>query len=44
MEGFVLKAPNGANKKKKIVGRGTGCGKGGTSGRGTKGQNARSGG
>lgn len=38
-----LKAPKGAHKKKRIVGRGNG-GKGGTCGRGDKGQNARSGG
>ena len=38
-----LKAPKGANKKKRIVGRGNG-GRGGTCGRGDKGQNARSGG
>lgn len=39
-----LKAPVGANKKKRIVGRGSGSGKGGYSGRGRNGQNARSGG
>lgn len=39
-----LRAPQGANKKKLIVGRGYGCRKGGTSGKGTKGQNARAGG
>lgn len=38
-----LKAPKGATKKKQIVGRGN-ASKGGTSGRGDKGQNARSGG
>ncbi len=38
-----LKAPKGANKKRRIVGRGNG-GRGGTCGRGDKGQNARSGG
>lgn len=37
--------PNaGAKKKRKRVGRGTGSGSGKTAGRGTKGQNARSGG
>lgn len=39
-----LKAPKGANRKKKRVGRGEGGGLGKTSGRGHKGQNARSGG
>lgn len=39
-----LRAPQGANKKKVVVGRGYGCRKGGTCGRGTKGQNARAGG
>lgn len=38
-----IKAPIGANKKKTIVGRGTGS-KGRTSGRGHDGQNSRSGG
>ena len=38
-----IKAPLGANKKKAIVGRGTGS-KGRTSGRGHDGQNSRSGG
>jgi len=38
-----IKAPFGANKKKAIVGRGTGS-KGRTSGRGHDGQNSRSGG
>lgn len=38
-----LRAPRGAVKKKRSVGRGNGS-KGGTSGRGSKGQNARSGG
>ena len=41
---FDLRAPVGANKKKKILGRGTGSGKGTTSGKGHKGQKARSGG
>ncbi|MDR1466021.1 MAG: 50S ribosomal protein L15 [Treponema sp.] len=44
MYDFDLHAPIGANKKKKIVGRGQGCGCGTTSGRGNKGQKARSGG
>lgn len=44
MSDFNLKAPVGANRKKKIVGRGSSSGHGTTSGRGTKGQQARSGG
>ncbi|HBO85239.1 MAG: 50S ribosomal protein L15 [Deltaproteobacteria bacterium GWC2_42_11] len=39
-----LKAPRGANKKRKRLGRGDSSGHGGTSGRGHKGQRARSGG
>ncbi|MCK9229956.1 MAG: 50S ribosomal protein L15 [Syntrophales bacterium] len=39
-----LKPPPGAKKRRKRVGRGDGSGRGGTSCRGTKGQNARSGG
>ncbi len=39
-----LKPPKGAKKKRKRVGRGEGSGHGGTSCRGHKGQNARSGG
>lgn len=39
-----LKAPEGANKASKRVGRGTGSGLGKTSGRGQNGQNSRSGG
>jgi large subunit ribosomal protein L15 len=39
-----LRPPEGAKKKRKRVGRGTGSGHGGTSCRGSKGQNARSGG
>ncbi|MDD5475140.1 MAG: 50S ribosomal protein L15 [Syntrophales bacterium] len=39
-----LKPPAGAKKRKKRVGRGVGSGHGGTSCRGSKGQNARSGG
>ncbi len=38
-----LKAPKGARKNKKIVGRGSGSGSGKTSGRGHKGQLARTG-
>ncbi|MDR0785203.1 MAG: 50S ribosomal protein L15 [Treponema sp.] len=44
MHDFDLHAPRGANKKKKVVGRGQGCGRGTTAGRGNKGQKARSGG
>jgi large subunit ribosomal protein L15 len=39
-----LKPPEGAVKKRKRVGRGIAAGQGKTAGRGTKGQNARSGG
>jgi large subunit ribosomal protein L15 len=39
-----LRPAEGATKKRKRVGRGTGSGKGKTATRGTKGQNARSGG
>lgn len=41
MQLHELKAPLGARKRRKIVGRGGGSGHGGTSGRGDKGQNAR---
>ncbi|MDC7217434.1 MAG: 50S ribosomal protein L15 [Spirochaetales bacterium] len=41
---FELKAPKGANKNKKVLGRGHGAGTGKTAGRGHKGQKARSGG
>ena len=41
---FNLRAPEGANKRKRIVGRGQGSGRGTTSGKGNKGQKARSGG
>jgi large subunit ribosomal protein L15 len=41
---FNLRAPVGANKRKRIVGRGQGSGRGTTSGKGNKGQQARSGG
>ncbi|MDR2965254.1 MAG: 50S ribosomal protein L15 [Treponema sp.] len=44
MHDFNLRAPVGANKKKKVLGRGQGSGKGTTSGKGHKGQKARSGG
>lgn len=40
----LLKVPQGSRKKKKRVGRGNGSGHGGTSCKGSKGQNARSGG
>ena len=39
-----LKAPAGSRRRRKIVGRGPGSGHGQTSGRGEKGQKARSGG
>ena len=39
----TLKPPEGLRKKRKRVGRGDGSGHGGTSGKGAKGQNARSG-
>ena len=41
---FNLQAPDGANKRKRILGRGHGSGRGKTSGKGHKGQKARSGG
>ncbi|MCM1321507.1 MAG: 50S ribosomal protein L15 [Bacteroides sp.] len=44
MSDFLLKAPQGANKKKRIVGRGSSSGRGTTAGRGNKGQQSRSGG
>jgi large subunit ribosomal protein L15 len=44
MSDFNLHAPEGANKKKRIVGRGQGSGRGTTAGRGNKGQQSRSGG
>jgi len=44
MPDFDLHAPEGANKKKHIVGRGDASGSGGTAGRGNKGQQSRSGG
>jgi large subunit ribosomal protein L15 len=39
----TLKPPAGSRKKRKRIGRGDGSGHGGTSGKGHKGQNARSG-
>ena len=39
-----LKPPEGAKKNRKRIGRGQGSGHGGTSGKGHKGQNSRSGG
>ena len=44
MSELVLSAPQGANKKKRIVGRGSSSGRGTTAGRGNKGQQSRSGG
>ena len=44
MADFELHAPAGANKKKRIVGRGSSSGRGTTAGRGNKGQQSRSGG
>ncbi|GAB6393157.1 MAG: 50S ribosomal protein L15 [Treponematales bacterium] len=44
MQDFDLHAPEGANKKKHIIGRGQGSGRGTTAGKGSKGQKARSGG
>ncbi len=44
MADFNLHAPEGANKKKRIVGRGQSSGRGTTAGRGNKGQQSRSGG
>jgi large subunit ribosomal protein L15 len=44
MHEFDLHAPEGANRKKRIVGRGQGSGRGTTAGRGNKGQKSRSGG
>ena len=41
---FNLHAPEGANKRRRIVGRGQGSGRGSTAGRGYKGQKSRSGG
>ena len=44
MSDYLLKAPEGANRKRRRVGRGAGSGLGTTSGRGNKGQQSRSGG
>ena len=44
MQSYDLRAPEGANKRKRILGRGQGSGRGTTSGKGHKGQKARSGG
>lgn len=44
MSDLVLRAPAGAKKKKRIVGRGSSSGRGTTAGRGNKGQQSRSGG
>jgi large subunit ribosomal protein L15 len=44
MSDFNLHAPEGANTRKFIIGRGQGSGKGGTAGKGNKGQQSRSGG
>lgn len=44
MSDFVFSAPQGANKKKRIVGRGSSSGRGTTAGKGNKGQQSRSGG
>jgi large subunit ribosomal protein L15 len=44
MPDFNLHAPEGATKRKQIVGRGQGSGRGGTAGKGNKGQQSRSGG
>jgi large subunit ribosomal protein L15 len=41
---FDLHAPVGANRRKRILGRGQGSGRGTTAGKGNKGQKARSGG
>ncbi|MSQ23212.1 MAG: 50S ribosomal protein L15 [Chloroflexi bacterium] len=44
MKQHELQAPDGSHRKRRRVGRGYGSGRGKTSGAGTKGQNARSGG
>jgi large subunit ribosomal protein L15 len=44
MHSFDLHRPEGANKRKRIVGRGQGSGRGTTAGKGNKGQQSRSGG
>lgn len=44
MHSFDIHAPKGANRKKRILGRGQGSGRGTTAGKGNKGQQSRSGG
>jgi large subunit ribosomal protein L15 len=44
MQDFNLHAPEGANKQRRILGRGQGSGRGTTAGKGNKGQKSRSGG
>jgi large subunit ribosomal protein L15 len=44
MHDFNLHSPEGANKRKRIIGRGQGSGRGTTAGKGNKGQQSRSGG
>jgi large subunit ribosomal protein L15 len=44
MGDFDLHAPRGANRQKKVLGRGQGSGRGTTAGKGNKGQQSRSGG
>ena len=44
MSNFNISAQHGANKKKRIVGRGSSSGRGSTAGKGNKGQQSRSGG
>ena len=44
MEELRIRKPRGATKRKKMLGRGAGSGHGCTTGKGTKGQNSRSGG
>jgi large subunit ribosomal protein L15 len=44
MQSYDLHAPEGANKRKRIIGRGQGSGRGTTAGKGNKGQKSRSGG
>ena len=44
MSDYSLHAPEGANKNRRILGRGQGSGRGTTAGRGNKGQQSRSGG
>lgn len=44
MENITIRKPLGATRKKKVLGRGAGSGRGCTAGKGDKGQNSRSGG